>query len=745
MAYGYGRIVGLIHLIQTNPSDKPGQAPGFSSQEPKERPDEQARYERLNTLGLSLARTRKEAMEARQQSGIEDQWREDEEHYESIDEQTRSVQSAWNSKLPGQQIPKVPGSVSTLFTNITRPYVDAAAAKIGDILLPTDERAWSLSETPIPEFIEKAKGVLPKEAIAGMATMGIAPEVQDQVAEEEAKDKKRLLDEAHEKAKKAEKRIEDWHIEGQYHAECRKVLKDCVRIGSGVLKGPIPTVKRQQMYKEGALMVVEEVKPISKRVDPRNFFPDGACGENIHHGNFVWERDYITAKQLRALKEEEGYIGAQIDACLEEGPNKRQDSRQTADGRIIDDKALYEIWYYTGQVAKEDLEAAGCTCPEGTSISAVVTMVNDRVIKAARNHLDTGEFPYDLVPWKRKLNMPWGDGVAREIRTPQLIVLAGVRVMLTNAGRAAGPIFVRASGLRGLDNSDDITPWKQFEIIDSDIQDARAAFAMFEIPDRYNSLMGIVQFGIKLAEDVTGLPLLLQGQTGSAPETLGGQQLVQNNASGTLREFARTVDDCITEPHIRRYYSWLLQYGEDDEKGEFVIDARGSTYLVEQDIYKQELAQYLQAALNPAFGMSPEKVMRANLRANKRNPDEFMLTDEEKAKAQQQQPEAPDPAIEVAKMRAESEKAALEAKAQEADRERAHEREMKNLDVQISMMKLSESRGIALDKIKADLAGTSMKLKTQKELAASSGRGPQVMKPPVEPPKRAPNGQAFQK
>jgi hypothetical protein len=52
----------------------------------------------------------------------------------------------------------------------------------------------------------------------------------------------------------------------------------------------------------------------------------------------------------------------------------------------------------------------------------MVTMVNNRVIKAALNPLDSGDFPYDVLPWQRKSGMPWGNGVARQGRTPQRIV-----------------------------------------------------------------------------------------------------------------------------------------------------------------------------------------------------------------------------------------------------------------------------------------------------------------------------------
>lgn len=717
--------------------------------------DEQDKLAKLEMFGESLLRLRKEAIDSRIASGIERIWLEDEEHYEGIDELNRGQErSAWNSKPPGRADPTRNTNRSIVFPNITRPYVDAASAKIGDTLLPTDDRAWSISPTPVPELMQIAEGVLPEPVMQGMEQMGVPQQTQEQVAQIEAQEAAKQLKDAKDRAKKAERRIEDWHIEGLFHAEMRRVIDDSCKIGSGVLKGPVPAVKRQQMFIDGMLVIKEEIKPISKRIDPWNFFPAAGCGDSIHNGSYCWERDYLTAKRLDDLKAESGYIPEQIDLCIDEGPKKAESIRKTTDGRDVDNKNLFEVWYFHGMAEREDLEAAGVDVPEGVKhIPAIVTFINDRVVKAALSPLEAGELPYDVFPYQRKVGMPWGTGVARQIRTPQEMVTAGVRTMLTNAGRAAGPLMVFKNNVIPADGNNDITPWKVYYASDDDsTDDARKLISMIQFPDLQASLMNIVQFGMKLAEDVTGLPMLLQGQVGGAPQTLGGQQLALNNASGVLRRIARTIDDTITEPHIRRYYAWLLQYGEDDEKGEFVIDARGSTALVERELYKSELTQLLQASLNPAFELSPKKIMAETLRTNKRSPEDLQMDEQEKqALAQRQQQPPENPALQVAQIRGQTEMqkaqlvqqsdiAELQFKAQEAEKERQHQMQMKQMEREIEMMKLSQQQNVSISKIKADLAKATMTLRTQKELS-----GTNVAAPVVEPPGKAPNGMAFQR
>ena len=97
-----------------------------------------------------------------------------------------------------------------------------------------------------------------------------------------------------------------------------------------------------------------------------------------------------------------------------------------------------------------------------------------------------------------------------------------------------------------------------------------------------------------------------------------------------LRRFARLFDDLLTEPHLRRYYNYLLKFGEDDEKGEFVIDARGSSALVERDIHAQELLTLGEFALNPAFNIDPEKWMSEFLKSKRLEPRRFEYDDDDK-------------------------------------------------------------------------------------------------------------------
>ena len=728
--------------------------------------EQRQRAERINAMGLSLAKTRSEAIAARQASGIEDIWLEDDEFYEGIDEANRGEsRSNFRTKPPGQASePRAKSTQSTIFPNITGPFCDAAAARISDMLLPTDDRAWGLKPTPIPEMEGLSKGEpgMMREAQAAYQNQ---PEMALNALAQAVQDAAEVMEEAKLKADKAQKRIEDWHVECQFHAQVRLVIEDAARAGAGVIKGPVPVVKRRAVYRDGTLSVSKEIKPGSKWVDFWNFFPDPACGENIHNGSYIWERDYLTKKQLRELRDQEGYITDQVDACLEEGATRAEGTYRETLTALTDpeQKDKFEVWYYHGTIERDDIEAAGCNCEDANDphVPAMVVMVNNRVIKAALNPLDTGDFPYDVMVWRRRSGHWAGCGVARQIRTPQRMITAAARHLMDNAGIAAGTMLVFRHGVVSADGKPlGIGPRRLFVMGEDadEIGDATKAIGQIKVDMVVEELLKIIELGMKFAEDVTGLPMLLQGQMGAAPDTVGGMTMLNNNASSVLRRLARLFDDRITEPHVRRYYHWLLQYGEDDEKGDYCIDARGSSALVERDLQNQQLPQLLQVSLNPLFGWDPKKAGREWLKGLHFDPKSFEFEDDDWKKIVQNMSKGPqDPRMAVAELRAASEdrerefKAALtmlEQRFDEQENQKDREADLMVEAVQAELERAAQTgeRAMSFDNIKATLASTVMKLRVQRDMAANDRQADAklTMKPPVEPHGKARPGRSFQ-
>lgn len=733
---------------------------------------EEERIVRLDALAQSLTGKRKAVIDARAASGIEVVWLEDEDAFDGIDDLNRAMEGAQGTRHRYTKSKSSAGTYTAndtavdpnrciLLPNITGPYVEAGAASIADMLLPLDDWPFAVGPTPIPELtalVEKM-GDMPNEQAVIAPSMGISEPV---AAGELRASSEREMAKGKACAEKAEKRIKDWLTECQWHGKSRRQIDDAARVGTGIVKGPIPQKKKQGVWHDDpttgtkTLEIRDETKPVTDTVDFWNLYPDyPACGENIHNGSFIFERGEITRKTLQELRGQKGYLDSQIEECLREGPQKPQvEWRQHGQG-----DGPYEIWWFHGLLDRTDLEAAGCECPgeadKYIAIPAIITMVNDRPIRASLNHLDKGSFPYDILTWRRRPGMPWGQGIGRQIRPAQQAITACFRALMENAGLSAKPMLaVLRKYLTPTDKKWDLFGGKVFEVDeDADMNDVRASIMTITIDSRQGELLSIIQFNLKLAEDITGQPLLLQGQQGKAPDTVGGMTILQNNASVTKRRIARQFDDQVIEPGIGRYYDYLMQYGEhEEEKGLFVIDARASSVLVERDIQNKNMIQLLGASLNPAYGADPYKTFAEAARAMKIDPARIQH-DEKKWKEIQDNAakQPPDPRVQVAQMNVEAE-AKLEAarqqfEAQQAEQERAHEAMMKSIDERLAMAEIGSEERQHLEKMKVALADTTLKLNTQRDLSLAGHKmalHTSAMKPPTEPAGRAEAGKAFQ-
>lgn len=593
-------------------------------------------------LTQTLVRRRDDAVAGRKASGIEADWVQDAEYLMGVDDANRAYVRNWTASIkrghPAQQ--GGDGARSTVFLNIVAPYAQAAASRVADMLLPTDDRCWSIQPTPIAEIDPQTGEQL---AQAGIDWQTMQQQVQAQ-AEEAAR---RMTD-----------AIDDALTEANWHGVVRQVIEDAAGLGTGIIKGPVPikrTVKKWRVI-DGVsqLEVAEEIKPGCQRVDPWNFYPDRACGENIHNGRDVWERSYMTARQVRELRDMPSFDSAMIDKVLSEGP-KQTLAREAGDGTYVPlDKEQYECWQCYATLPAKDVMGGGLALEDDASpvVHVQAMLINDRVVKLAMNPMDSGEFPYDVLAWQERKGVPWGIGIARQLNTTQRMLNAATRAMMDNSGLTAAPQIVLGNGITPADGKFEIRGRKLWRA-DPEVMDVRQAFYAF-IPDSHQAeFQAIINFALEMAERTTGMPALLQGQqtqVGQGANTFAGMQLLQSNASGSLRRLAKRFDDYITEPHIRRWYHWLLQYDpREDIKGDYEVDARGSGALASKESSKQFLFASMNFAANPAFGINPRNLYRELCKADQMDPELIQYSDEEFQRMSAPQPSITDQATAMLK------------------------------------------------------------------------------------------------
>lgn len=713
----------------------------------------QQQEERMQQFGHSLSKMRDEWVRARYALGVDKRWTEDLDQYNGKDSVNKAASQMMTSVEQGYPVTTQGAKPqrSTVYIGLTRQKTNAAEARLADILLPTDDRNWGIQPTPIPELSDMAQSEEP----------AVDPRSGQQMVTPEGKPirekdiARRIRELAAKRAESMQREIDDQLSECDYNGEVRKMIHDAAVMGTGILKGPIVTNRVRKAWhpmvdargqQVQVIEMVEEVNPASFRVDPRNFWPDPACGESIHNGKGVFERDTMTSKQVRDLAKQPGYMKDKLRAVLEEGPKRSATMTEITDEDQRDQyKDIYEVWTYWGEVSHDDLECAGVQVGEKDAlrtISGCVVFINSTVVKAFLNPLDTGDLPYDTYPWEKVAGSVWGYGIPYMMRSQQKVLNAAWRQMMDNSGVSSGPqIVVKPTVIQPADKQWQLTGRKIWYATD-DIDDVGKAFATFEFNNHQQDFAQIIAMASELADQETGLPQLTQGEKTNAPDTVGGMQMLMNAANVVLRRLVKQFDDYVTKPHIRRYYDYNMMYNDKEEiKGDYNIDARGSSALLIRDIQNQAFMNLLAAGSNPVYGiyLDNEKLFKKALQAQHVDPAEVFKSDEEidqikeqqAQAAQQQQPQ--DPRIVAAQMRAQAEGQKVQLMGQVAQAEAQgrlavvqmqQEARLQELAMQreIEMLKLAQSEKLSLEQIKAKLADTAIKERGKKELFAAEQR-----------------------
>ena len=672
------------------------------------------RQRRYDILATTVDQNIREAITARENSGIEEIWQEDDDQYNGIDD----LSAPFSMVKTRDQVPRglKRDGRSKVFVPITKPKTDIGVARVSEMLLPNDDKPWSIEPTPMPDIDAQMDAGPEQQVQLGDGTMAPAAVVAAMVK-----------DQAKGYAEAESLYIEDKFAEGEVYSHMRQVLRDAGRIGTGVIKGPTPVRRVTQKWSvsrapaqaandpasgnvatpnrsnalsgmRAKLTRIEKIEPTSICVRVQDCYPDASCGDSIHDGAHFTERAFLTGKKLRELAFLPGYDAKAIVMALREGPMpyaKRRDSTYRAKvGDTNFDSKLFEVFYHFAECSPEDLRLlmergnkypkAANDEPESIddgdedednplddvlskddqlylkSVPVMVTMLNGKPIKAELNPMEVGGFPYDFFPWEPVKGQPYGRGIPRKMAVAQRMLNASVRALLENAGLSAGAQIVTTDGA--------IKPWNgSYEVAgrkgwtfypnDSGLDDVRKAFAVFSIPSVTEELRTIIQLSLDFADQFTNLPMLMQGdqQAGTSPETLGGLKLLFNNAMSPLRVIAKLFDDRLIVPHLKRYHDWAMEKGPENIKGgDSQIIGKGSTALIQREEGREFLMQVFPVKDDPKLKIDPAKLIEEMARSNGFDMSTVQYTDDEWKKIQDdmaKNPPPPEPAVEAAQIR----------------------------------------------------------------------------------------------
>lgn len=637
-------------------------------------------YEQLATIAGNLTMLAQETIGLRQT--VEERWLEDLRQYNG--EYEASVMQTLQSNESSQ-----------LFVNITRPKTRTIEARLVDMLFGSDDRNFSLRPTPHPEVSSQLDDGTP----SGFDENG------EPLSPQAAREQESAL--ASDAAEAMETEVADQLAEAQFGKHARLAIHDATTLGTGVIKGPVVVGRTRKTFRkvmgpngpQYEESVVRDVRPATEYVDVWNFFPDMGAA-SIDEARFVFERGYLTSLQMKQLMDDPYYdeiaimdvlkLGAQATQISRNPTQEKRDS--TGDQQAQQTMAHgYEVWTYWGPLTYGELRAAGVEVPNDKDYMeamACVVMSGNSVLKAFISPED--RLPYAVFNYETDEASIFGYGLPRRIRSSQIGLNAAVRALMDNAGLSVGPQYIFNDMIvEPVDGDYRLKPKKGWRLTDRN-RSVNEVFRTIDLSAHHGELMNLVQMWSRFADEESGIPLIAQGEQGQhVTKTAQGMAMLMNSANVIVRSIVRNWDDGVTIPVIRGFYSWNMKFSaREDIKGDFEVDARGSSVLVAKEVQSQNLMTLASNfAAHPVFGPMTKhaELYRKTVRAMSLPADEVIYTDAELESAVDAAPESEgaDPAM--AEQQAMQQQAQAQAEQQAAEVERKAQADLQKAQLQHQM------------------------------------------------------------
>ena len=617
---------------------------------------------------------------------------------------------------------------SSLFINQTRPKTNACAARLSDMLFPTDDNNWGIKPTPVPELARGAQEAVDGAAgAAGQANQAlkqgdpqqaeVIATAGNQLADVGAK-MKAQMDAANKACDSMADEIEDQLRECNYAIQARDMIDDTVKIGTGVMKGPVASMDRaRRAWEQGDsgynLSYKQDPRPAYYRVDPWSFFPDSDA-RTVEESESFFERHLMRAKDLRRLAKQPGFDPDAIRAVLKQAPSRNLPSyladlrNITGENQAPTDK-MFQVWEYRGPITSEELItiaqhmgrqelADDYAEPDPLmEVQVVIWFCQGELLKFGVHHMDSGEPIYSVYNLEKDDSSIWGYGIPSLMRDSQKAMNAAWRMMMDNAALASGPqIVINSQHVDPADKKWVLGPRKVW-IKKPTAPAGQPVFETYEISMHQAELANIIMLAKQFIDDETSISTLAQGEQGAhTTQTAQGMAILMNAVNVVFRRFVKNFDDDITVPNIRRLYDWNMQFSEKDYiKGDMEVDARGTSVLLVRELQAQNLLVLANMTAHPILGMllKAAPVVRKLSQSMMIPPDEIVKTDEElkqEAAMAAKQGEKPDP-----------EMMKLQVQMQIAEKENETRVAVANMQRETELVKLAQTSNMGLEELRA--------------------------------------------
>ena len=516
---------------------------------------------------------------------------------------------------------------SKVFIKITKTKVLAAYGQLVDILFSNKKFPIVVEPTPVPEGIaEFAHMETPLDQVidpygfqgdgrtipAGASDPTELGEMYKDLPVKKGPSKagEPQISPAQKSALKLEKVIHDQLLDTNASTVFRNAIFESAMLGTGIIKGPFNHYKRihkWEMGEEGKVYKpYEKVVPQLEYVSAWDFYPDPSA-TNMDDCEYVIQRHRMTRQQLRALINKPYFDAAMIQEAISKGPNYED---KYYEGTIRDEdtqpnasETRYEVLEYWGVLDASFARQVGLDVWELSDLDQVqinAWVCGQCILRCVLNPFTPARIPYHAFPYEVNPYQLWGIGVAENMEDAQMLMNGHVRMAIDNLALAGNLVFdVDEASLVPGQNMD-IFPGKIFRR-QSGV--TGTAINGLKFPNTAGENLQMYQISRQLADEETGLPSIMHGQTGvsGTGRTASGLSMLLGGASLSVKTVIKNIDDYLLKPIGESYFQWNMQFNDDSPEiiGDLEIKPSGSSGVMQKEIRSQRLTALLQTVANP--------------------------------------------------------------------------------------------------------------------------------------------------
>jgi len=530
---------------------------------------------------------------------------------------------------------------SKVFIKITKTKVLAAYGQIVDILFANNRFPISVQPTPIPEgisdlvhlkspqesqmeqapqtpqtpygFAGDGKEIRPGAIEASPLLGGLEDELgQANLVEGPAKLGQPQISPAEETARRMEKNIHDQLEETSAVNVLRHALFECSLLGTGIVKGPFNYSKQVHKWNindrgEKVYVPYDRVVPKIEAVSCWDFYPDPSA-THIEDCEYIIQRHKMNREQIRDLMNRPFFIQDAIEEVLRSGPNYEEryfeNIIQSEDTDISFNENRYEVLEYWGVLDSQFAQKVDLDIPKGASelesVAINAWVCGGQVLRVVLNPFTPTRIPYQAVPYEVSPYQFFGIGVAENMEDAQLLMNGHVRMAIDNLALAGNLVFDVDEAQLVPGQSMDIYPGKIFR---RQSGAAGQAVVGIKFPNTAGENIQMYDKARQLADEETGLPSIMHGQTGvtGTGRTAAGLSMLLSSASISVKTVIKNVDDFLLKPLGEAFFQWNMQFNDTDPEiiGDLEIKPRGTSAVMQKEVRSQRLITLLQTVSNP--------------------------------------------------------------------------------------------------------------------------------------------------